>query len=203
MKIQKKLLVILVTAFTILSCSKSSKDDPTPEARTVEDIIEDFQNLNVQPGINDFSIETLTSGKFWSFRVVAPGDASENNKRPLVIDLHGASGGSPTAHQHTDCYVETGLQILDAFVISPNAGFDQWYDSTNQQQIIALVDLAKTNWHVNPNQVVVTGYSNGGNGSWFYADYYPELFQQPFQWQVHTILKEIVVKFLKLLCRCM
>ncbi len=176
MKKQTKVLLLLVTVSTILSCSKSNEAAPIPEARTAQDVIEDFQNLDVQPGINDFRLETLVSDTYWSFRVVAPADASTDNKRPLVIDLHGASGGSPTAHQNTECYVETGLQILDAFIISPNAGFDEWYDPTNQQQVIALVDLAKSNWHINSSQVIITGYSNGGNGSWFYADYYPELF---------------------------
>lgn len=175
MKKIKHTLVLLLTITTILSCSKN-ESAPTPDPRTVEDIITDFQNLVVQPGINDFALETLVKDTYWNFRVVAPADATIDNLRPLVIDLHGASGGSPSAHKNTECYVETGLQTLNAFVISPNAGFDEWYDSSNQQQILALVDLAKSNWFIDPNKVIITGYSNGGNGSWFYADYYPELF---------------------------
>ena len=175
MKKFKKALLFLVTVSTVLCCSKN-ESAPAPEVRTAQDVIEDFQNLDVQPGINDFRLETLISDIYWNFRVVAPADASIDNLRPLVIDLHGASGGSPSAHQNTECYVETGLQVLDAFIISPNAGFDEWYDSTNQQQVLALIDLAKSNWFINPSQVIITGYSNGGNGSWFYADYYPELF---------------------------
>ena len=177
MKKLNKTLLLLVTVSTIFSCSTEGTDkEPAPEIRTVEDVIADFQNLNIQPGINDVRLETLVTGTYWNFRVIAPSDASESNKRPLAIDLHGASGGSPSAHKNTDCYTEEGLQALNAFIIVPNAGFDEWYDSTNQQQILALVDLAKTNWHVNPDQVIITGYSNGGNGSWFFADFYPELF---------------------------
>ncbi|MCK0108542.1 prolyl oligopeptidase family serine peptidase [Flavobacteriaceae bacterium S0825] len=175
MKKFKNTLLLMVTISAIVSCSKN-ESAPTPQARTADDVIEDFQNLDVQPGINDFRLETLVKDTYWSFRVIAPADATIDNLRPLVIDLHGASGGSPSAHQNTECYVETGLQTLNAFIISPNAGFDEWYDSTNQQQILALVDLAKSNWFINPSQVIITGYSNGGNGSWFYADYYPELF---------------------------
>ena len=176
-KLKKELLLAVVIVSTILSCSKSNETAPSgQEPRTAQDVIDDFQNLDVQPGINDFALKTLVNDVYWNFRVVAPVGASADNTRPLVIDLHGASGGSPSAHKHTECYVETGLQLLNAFIISPNAGFDEWYDSSNQQQILALIDLAKSNWHVNPSQVIITGYSNGGNGSWFYADYYPELF---------------------------
>lgn len=176
MKKFKKEVLLLLLFSVILSCSKKNESAPTPDPRTAQDVIDDFLSLDVQPGINDFRLETLVNDVYWNFRVVAPADATIDNLRPLVIDLHGASGGSPSAHQNTECYVETGLQVLDAFIISPNAGFDEWYDSTNQQQVLALIDLAKTYWYINPSQVIVTGYSNGGNGSWFYADYYPELF---------------------------
>ena len=171
-----KKLIIFFLSLTVISCSKGTEPIEEPKARTSEDIISDFKNLTVNVGVNDFKLETLQKNVFWSFRVLGPSNASENNKRPLVIDLHGASGGSSTAHQHSDCYAEDGLMALNAYVISPNAGTAEWYDQTNQQQILALLDLAKTNWHVDTNKVLVTGYSNGGNASWFYADFYPDKF---------------------------
>ena len=106
MKKLNKTLLLLVTVSTIFSCSTEGTDkEPAPEIRTVEDVIADFQNLNIQPGINDVRLETLVTGTYWNFRVISPSDASESNKRPLAIDLHGASGGSPSAHKNTDCYL--------------------------------------------------------------------------------------------------
>lgn len=171
----KFVLLLLVVVF--LSCSKDNDEDIViVDSRTIEEVIEDFKNLNIQPGINDFSLESMNTGVFWNFRVIAPTDASETNKRPLVMALHGASGGSPTAHQNTSCYVEPGLEELNAYIISPNAGTEQWYSINNQIQVINLLELAKANWHVDATKVLVTGYSNGGNASWLYTDFFPQYF---------------------------
>ena len=171
-----KLISILLTVL-FSSCSKENGDDITiVYSRTIEEVTEDFQNLNIQPGVNDISMESITAGIFWNFRVIAPANASETNKRPLVLALHGASGGSPAAHQSTSCYVEPGLVDLNAFIISPNAGTEQWYSINNQIQIVNLLKLARANWDVDISKVLVTGYSNGGNASWLYADFFPQYF---------------------------
>ena len=41
---------------------------------------------------------------------------------------------------------------------------------------MALLDLAITYLPIDPTKVLITGYSDGGNGSWFYAEYFSELF---------------------------
>jgi len=180
MKIQKKLLIVLIIVLGIVGCNSNSGGLEATQVdlfRTQEEVTSDFRNLVVLPGVNDFSLESLERGVFWNFRVIAPTDATESNKRPLVMALHGGSGiSSPTAHQNTSCWVEPGLTELNAFIISPNAGADEWYNVSNQNKVLALLDLAKTSWFVDANKVLVTGYSNGGNGSWFFADFYPQFF---------------------------
>ena len=177
MKTQTKLLILVFNFILIFSCTKDEGDDITvADTRTIEDVMEDFNNLDIQPGVNDFTLESLNVGLFWNFRVIAPSDASESNRKPLVMALHGASGGNPTAHQNTSCYVEPGLEALDAYIISPNAGLEQWYSIFNQMQVINLLTLAKSNWFVDTNKVLVTGYSNGGNASWLFADFFPQHF---------------------------
>ena len=176
MKFFKYSFALLLTVFLIACSGGSSIDDPEPTIRTADDVINDFKNISLQPGVNDLKLETFVNGVYWNFRVIAPTNASESNKRPLVLTFHGASGGSETAHQHTDCYDEPGLAALNAYIISPNAGLGEWYDQENQQQVLALVDLAKTYWFVDSDKILATGYSNGGNASWFYADYYSDIF---------------------------
>jgi predicted peptidase len=167
----------IIGLFLIFGCEGDAiVEEPEVKERTATDVINDFKSFAVNPGVNDFQLETLERGKFWNFRVIGPSSASENNKRPLVMTFHGASGGSSTAHQHTDCYDEPGLAVLDAYIIAPNAGAGEWYDQANQQQVLALLDLAKTNWHVDIEKILATGYSNGGNASWFYADFFSEQF---------------------------
>jgi predicted peptidase len=170
-----KFSFLLLLTISFINCG-GDDDVIETQTRTADDVRTDFQALQILPGVNDLQLESTEKGFFWNFRVISPATSSPNNKRPLVITLHGASGGSTTAHKNTECLVEPGLASLNAFIISPNAGTGEWYDQANQLQIVALVDLAKTYWDVDSSKVLVTGYSNGGNGSWFFADFYPEIF---------------------------
>ena len=94
---------------------------------------------------------------------------------PLVIDLHGASGGEGDAHMHTDCYVEPFFEGMDVFILSPNGSIYSWPSLRNQEMVINLLVLALAQWPIDPARVVVTGYSNGGNGAWYFGETQPVL----------------------------
>jgi len=131
--------------------------------------------MTFNTGINDVSLLN-THGYIWSFRVIMPNVDFSNNDRPLIVTLHGASDGNPDAHKNTACYAETGFESLDAIIISPNGGIALWTDFFNQEQVLTLVDLAKAYLPVDASKIVVNGYSNGGNGSWFFAETQPTIF---------------------------
>jgi predicted peptidase len=166
-------LAIILCALVLSACS--SDDDPElPESRTYQDLENDFDAIDISPGLKDISLQA-TDNLFWDIRVIAP-QLVGNDRRPLVIALHGASGGSSDAHKNTACYIEPGLASLDAFIISPFGGIIPWYEQANQQQILTLINLAKKFWPVDETKIVVCGYSNGGNGSWFYTETRSEIF---------------------------
>lgn len=150
------------------ACNSDETPDPAP-ARTFADVEADFQALDLSPGVLDASLEML-NGLFYNFRLISPTRAAGEN-RPMVLTLHGASAGNADAHKNTACYAEPGLESLNAFILSPNGGIDLWYDNSNQEQIAILMSLALKFWPIDPAKVAVTGYSNGGNGSWFFGEY--------------------------------
>ncbi|GGK31766.1 hypothetical protein GCM10007962_27650 [Yeosuana aromativorans] len=177
----KQLFKYLLTSlfFLIISCNKSSVDSPgTETARTADDVRQDFESFDFQPGVNDVSLESTTKGFFWNFRIIVPEGASETNKKPLIFNLHGgAQNNIPEAHKSTDCLISPGLDgIIEAFIISPNSNAQLWYEPNNQIQILALYDLATSYLPIDTSKIAITGYSDGGNGSWFYAQYYPNMF---------------------------
>ena len=150
--------------------------DPDPQPRTSQDVIDDFNALTINVGTNDLQLESLVEGVFWNFRIIVPEAASDSNKRPLVIRLHGAAqSGSSTAHKSTECLVEPAFEGKDVFILSPNSNGVLWYEQANILQILALSDLVVSNLDIDPAKVVMTGYSDGGNGSWFYSQFYPDL----------------------------
>ena len=176
--------ILLFTVFFLsISCGGSDDGpgpdpipDPVPEPRTSQDVIDDFNALTINVGTNDLQLESIVEGVFWKFRIIVPEAASDSNKRPLVIRLHGAAqSGSSTAHQSTECLVEPAFEGKDVFILSPNSNGFLWYEQDNILQILALSDLVVSDLDIDPAKVVLTGYSDGGNGSWFYAQFYPGL----------------------------
>jgi len=175
-----KPLLLLMLVLATLGCGGGDDDgpvDPPSGPRTSQDVIDDFNNLNIVVGTNDLQLESLTEGVFWKFRLIVPEGATSTNKLPLVLRLHGAAqANSPTAHQSTSCLVEPAFEGKDVFILSPNSNGELWYEQNNIAQVLALLDLTKTNLNVDQNKVIVTGYSDGGNGSWFFSRYYGGLF---------------------------
>lgn len=171
------LLVLLLVSLVIVSCGSDGDGPATVEPRTAADVREDFSNLVIADGVNDLELESLVNDVFWNFRIIRPIGAGNTNKKPLILRLHGgASNVSSDAHKSTGCLVEPGLESLDAFILSPNSNGSFWYDQLNIVQVLALVDLIKQYLPVDVNRIVVMGYSDGGNGSFFYAQFYPQLF---------------------------
>ncbi len=97
----------------IFSSTNCDNEPEIPPVRTIQDVEEDFSNIDISEGTHDESLEFLLN-KFWNFRVIAP-QTVEGESYPLVIHLHGASGGNPDAHKSTECYVEPGFENIDAF----------------------------------------------------------------------------------------
>lgn len=155
-------------------CSSNESSD-VPAARTYQDVQNDFSAHTFKTGINDFSLTNLRKGH-WDFRVIMPDVDFTNNKRPLIITLHGAAGGDPNAHKNTACYAEAAYANLNPIIISPNGYLNLWHEQVNQEQVLALVDLASAYLPVDKAKIVVEGYSNGGSGAWFFGETQPGIF---------------------------
>lgn len=177
MKHLKLPFICLLVLTLSLSCSNSDDDnEPIVPQRSFDDVRQDFSEINFTTGYNDIAL--LNHFNFvWNFRVIMPDVDFTNNNRPLIITLHGGvSISDPNAHKYTDCYVEPGFESLDAIIISPNADQLAWFNSYNVEQVLSLIDLAIEFLPVDPNRVVVNGYSDGGNGSWYLGETRSSLF---------------------------
>lgn len=152
--------------FLLISCSE--------KVITISSVRE---KLNVQfKKLNDSKVEKnikLVAGVYRNkkVRVITPKD--KNGSKPLIIALHWA--GKDVFTQYSQCLVEPAFKDLDCYIIIPDAEEMLWTNSYNENKIIRLIALAKKNWKIDATKIVVTGYSNGGNGAWFFADKYPNL----------------------------
>jgi len=182
MRLLKKFKILPAMLLLVVISWSCGGDDDGPDPvlpRTAEDVRNDFKELalTIDVGVNDLSLESLLEGYYWHFRIIMPPGADLNNRRPLVLNLHGAAqSGSTEAHKSTDCLVTPAFEGKDVIVLSPNSKGMLWYEEANVVQVLALLDLVTESLPVDPNRIVVTGYSDGGNGSWFFAQFYPNIF---------------------------
>lgn len=178
MKISKEFKIILFSLILLLVSCNNKDDVPSFEnTRSLQDVIDDFSQLEFSEGINDIVLEGSFSNTLWRFRVIVPEGASETNKRPLVVCLHGgATIWGSDFHTLTACLEEPGLESLDAYLLCPNSEGWIWSGVPEQEKVLTLTSLVKDNLHVDESKVAIMGYSDGGNGAWFYAQYHPEVY---------------------------
>ena len=184
----KHKLKILLTNVVLLLCFTGCSDSflDTPTTVVVEDNTpvlniakanKDFSELTFETGDNDFEL-TVLHNKKWAFRLTVP-EITNDELLPLFINMHGgALTLRANGHKRGDCMIGPSLQETDtkAYILSPNSQGLLWFDQFNEDQVVNLAKFAIEHLNVDPKKVVAFGISDGGFGSWFFADTHPELF---------------------------
>lgn len=177
-------LIHVLLLFSFAGCDDSFLETPaatvveqnTPEL-DLEKANKDFSELSFETGDNDFEL-TVLHNKKWAFRLTVP-ETTNDELLPLFINMH---GGALTLHannhQRGDCMIGPSLKETDtkAYILSPNSQGLLWFDIFNEDQVVNLVKFAIEHLNVDPKKVVAFGISDGGFGSWFFADTHPDLF---------------------------
>ena len=96
---------------------------------------------------------------------------------PLILALH--PGGARTPYYGSGfmrSIVEPALCSWNAIIIAPDAPTRSWATDESDRAVIALVRQVMTQHAVDPERVLVTGFSLGGRGTWFFATRHADLF---------------------------
>ena len=132
-----------------------------------------IKNFALQKGELEVQLE-MDNGKYWDMHIYIP-EINEGTKIPLSLALHWAGGGE-TFSEYANCLAVPSLKSLGGIIISPSGNYKHWVEPSNETKVIDLVKKIIKYWPVDPDKILVTGYSNGGIGSWYYARKYPKLF---------------------------
>lgn len=180
----KIILSLFVSILGSTGCSDSFLESDQPDTvldntpqLDVEAVSRAFSELTFETGDNDFELNVLFNQK-WVFRMTVP-EIENNELLPLFVNMHGgALNPSPKNHQKGDCMIGPSLEEtnMKAYILSPNSQGLLWFDLFNEAQVVNLVKFAIEHLNVDPKKVVAFGISDGGFGSWFFADAHPELF---------------------------
>ncbi|MDG5491943.1 dienelactone hydrolase family protein [Psychroserpens sp. SPM9] len=98
-----------------------------------------------------------------------------NQKTPLIIALHWA-GDSNAYKEYSNCLAFPALSFLNGIIVAPSDHGLHWTTKENESKLKQLINSIKKHWPIDATKIIITGYSNGAIGSWYYAQKYPELF---------------------------
>lgn len=101
----------------------------------------------------------------------------DGQRVPLVVALHYAGEVTPWYGRGVLVgLVEPGLRSLGAVIAAPDCVGDGWADPSSEQAVLDLLAHLLATQPVDPQRVVLTGYSMGGIGTWALASRHPSRF---------------------------
>jgi predicted peptidase len=133
---------------------------------------------NLEAGMNRERLDVPQVGKV-RCAIDIPETYDGQTPVPLVLMLHyGYVGAAPEAYTGVDM-IKTfgkGSKELGAITIAPDALGGDWTSRRNEQAAMWLVNSAMQTWNIDPERVIVTGYSMGGEGAWYLGSKHQDVF---------------------------
>ena len=136
--------------------------------------------LDVSPGVSKHSLKTDQLSLRYGLH--APeGAQADQTPRPLVLALHyGFDRSRPFPSDYGTAFMERvvvpGLESLDAYIVAPDSHGMPWTDERIAGPVLELLDALIADPRIDGRRVIVTGYSMGGAGTWFFAAEHTERF---------------------------
>jgi dienelactone hydrolase len=110
---------------------------------------------------------TTVGGEQFEALIEIPAEYQPAKKWPLRVQLHGGVGRPPQAgRQPQSMRIPGEPQIY----IEPQASDDNaWWHASQVDSILGLLDMVKRKYNVDEAQTYLTGISDGGTGTYFFA----------------------------------
>jgi len=151
-----------------MGCDTNDDDDATLSR-------DQLTRVRLLPGIHRDSV-SLDNNLIWRYTVAVP-NRRAGERVPFVMALHYAGRITPYfAEDYLKFLVEPALRDLGAIIVAPDAPGAAWVDPFSVEAVLQFIEAAKAVWPIDPERVVVTGYSMGGIGTWFLHDQHSDVF---------------------------
>ena len=137
----------------------------------VEPQIQERANMQI-----DYDIKI--NGLNLRYTMEFPKSYSSQEPTPLILALH--YGGQVTQYYGSDfinILVNPALKSLNAIIVAPNnPGPSGWTNPDSEHAVIAMLDSIKKDFIIDTTRIIVTGFSMGAIGTWFFAAEYADIF---------------------------
>jgi pimeloyl-ACP methyl ester carboxylesterase len=72
--------------------------------------------------------------------------------------------------------IQPALGELGAVIVAPDSLDGRWSTPANERAVNALLAAVEKNYVIDQKKVIVTGFSMGGQGTWYWGEKYPDRF---------------------------
>jgi predicted peptidase len=115
------------------------------------------------------------------YGLALPNKFEAQKPRPLVLALHPGGGAGVTYYgsQFMQQVVAPALSKavdFDPIIIAPDCPARSWSDPLAEKGVLALVEHIFSEFAIDKRHVLVTGFSMGGHGTWFFESRHADLF---------------------------
>jgi len=166
--------LLCFSILTITTSCKSGLDTRGSKDYISSINVASFKAIPLTPGNIISTIKVNDKESEWKYDLTIP-KIKEGEKVPLFILLHGGVGGKNYT-KFSNCLVAPALQDAGGFIFSPSGAWRTWTLDYLEKRILDFIDLAKEHWPIDPNKIILVGYSNGAMAGWKYAKDYESIF---------------------------
>lgn len=125
----------------------------------------------VKPGVYFAQLDLPAAGTQAAFTIYVPKSYNPDNSSGLILGLHGASEGSEGSHTLFEAWADNSGYLL----VDPAFPVGYWWLGANEM-IAGILEYMFAHFNVDTNRVCVTGFSNGGHGTYYFGLRMPHLF---------------------------
>lgn len=128
-------------------------------------------------GFQSFTVKS--DGEDYTYTVFVPKGYSATKKYPTIVFLHGmleaGSGGIKNLGVGIGPHIQENAETWPFITIFPQSGND-WQGEERSHLCMAALDDTARRYNVDPDRVILTGLSNGGQGVWLIGAAYKNRF---------------------------
>jgi predicted peptidase len=113
------------------------------------------------------------------YAIALPENADLDQPVPLVFALHHSWEGELPRHYGVTFLIRLiapAFEELGAIMVAPDAPERDWLSPRSQNAIWAVMDQVRSEFEIDSQRVLITGFSLGGLGTWYMAAEHADFF---------------------------
>lgn len=117
-----------------------------------------------------------------TYGTLVPKTPAPEGGYPLIVGLHYGTTQEPGLSPYFGLgyvgqLVFPALESLNAVIVAPDAPEFSWAHPDSEAAVLAVVQQVKKDHAIHATRSLVTGFSMGGQGAWYFGATHPELFR--------------------------